>query len=441
MSARAPDLGARSALFPADDVTRAYLRAQNRESEWKRLGIDSDVAPEPDLQVDLSAIEPMYAPLERPAAARRCRDSGEPQVAAIEVGVEASIGDVERIVRSLDGRSVAPGLAFEVVPGSRQLMETARERGLVDRLVAAGVRVMEVGTRSSLPVLPGARAIGLCFGVRPEDGNVRRGRWFASSPETCAAAGLSGRLVDPRSAEIRLESIPEMERYEMTSSWILRHDAEIVPDRGEAVTPNVLMAGAHAADEHALGVPTGVGIDAPLRGVVLIDVGDGVHAEQILPWGARLRPLIRNVSRLGDYVMVPVDPDFPRRARSAGGGIVVAGAAHGHGVSRDPIALALMALGVRTVIAVSFGDEYHRQLLNSGVLPLRFAVAADRNDIGVGDELEIPGLPDGMEPGFPLVARNLTRGTQFTVKHDLNRREIATVLAGGLLRRAMGGAS
>lgn len=437
LSGRAPDVGVRCGFFPADDVTRAYLRAQNRESQWKRLAAETEVETEPDLRVDLSALEPMFAELDQPRAVRRCRDAGEPTVSAIEIGVEASLGDLARIARSLGGRSLAAGVRFDLVPGSRQVMETARSEGWIDRLVAAGVRVLEVGTRSSLPAVA-EEGLGVCFGVRPEDAAERRGRWIATSPEACAAAAVTGRLVDPRTAGLPLESLPEPSRYEMTSVWVLRHDTGVVPasPRPEPVPP---MSGAHAADEHALAIPMGPGITAPLRGSVLIDAGDAVPAEQILPWGARLRPLIRDVARLGDFAMVPVDAAFPERARAAKGGFVIAGTGYGQGVSRDPAALALMALGVRAVIADSFGSEYHRQLLNAGVLPLRFAVPAHRRDIGVGDELEIPGLPEGLEPGFPLVVRNLTRGTQFTVKHDLNSREVSTVLAGGLLGRALAG--
>jgi aconitate hydratase len=262
---------------------------------------------------------------------------------------------------------------------------------------------------------------------------------LVASPETCAAAARGGTLVDPRALGLPPTVQGEPDAYVRTDAWILR-PAKVSPAPSEAAggrAPAAAEDAAPAAPADASGVPLGAPMRSPLRGVVLVCAGDGVRAEQILPWGARLRPFIRDVERLARHVLTPLDPGFPERARAHGGGFIVAGADFGTGVSRDPAALAPLALGVRAVLAVSFDPIYRRQLVNAGVLPLRFAVAADREDVGRGDELELPGIPEGLEEGLPLVARNLTRGTQFTVRHDLNARMIETLVVGGVLRRAI----
>ncbi len=413
-------LGARAVLFPSDEITRAALRAQGREPEWKALPptvleADDDVIP-----VVLDAIVPRCAPLDALADGRPLGESGPFTVDAVEIGPGATLDDLERLARALDGRRLRAGLHLVVVPGSRQLMEVARDRGVLDRLVNAGGRVLEPGLSASHAAPGGARRTGVCAGVLPDPADPRDG-WWSAGIDTCAAACVTGTLCDPRGLDLPRGPIELPEIRPSTENWILR------PDAGPADA---------SVDEGAPPFPLAAPIEGPLRGSVLIVAGDGVAAEQILPWGARIRPLLADTERLGGFVFHGIDDAFPERARRHGGGWIVAGARFGHGRSRDPVALAPLALGVRGVMAVSFAADYRRQLVNAGILPLRFVVPAEHGRIQTGDELELPGVPDELWEGAPLVVRNLTRGTRFTVRHELNARQLETLVAGGLLRRA-----
>lgn len=413
-------LGARAVLFPSDEVTRAHMRALGREHEWKPLaGVVPDET-DAVTTLDLSALVPRVADLDTPWLSRAVAETSDVSITVVEIGADASYPDLERLANMLEGRRIAAGVEVVVVPGSRLIMETAREEGVLDRLVGAGARVLEPGTRGSRSSAAATTGAGLCCGVRPEDRPDARADWWVGGIETCVAAALAGALRDPRTLEGSLGVSSEPERYVSTETWIVR------PGSGAD----------DAVDDQEPVFPLGAPIDASLRGSVLLVLGDRVSAEGVLPWGARIRPLAGDMQRLSQYVFSGIDGDFAARARRHGGGWIVAGAQFGSGVAREPAALALLALGVRGVLAVSFGADHRRHLVHAGILPLRFVVPEDHDEIGAGDELEVPGLPEVLVEGIPVVVRNLTRGTRFTARHELNSRQLATVIAGGLLRRA-----
>lgn len=414
-------LQARAVLFPVDEVTRAALRAQGREPEWKAFPPAEPDGEAPVMALDLHGVVPHCAPLAAIGEARPVADAGEPAIGVVEIGPAAAFADLERLAQRLDGRRLHDDVALVVVPGSRQIMEAARAEGVLDRLVAAGARVLEPGTSGSAVQPSPGRGAGVCAGGSGAPAESGREGWWTAGIDTCAAACLSGVLQDPRGVELPRAAGREPEAYPPTDGWIIR--------------PEPVAEGADAVGEASPAFPLGTPIEGPLRGMVLIAAGDGVAAESILPWGARIRPLLGDIERLGQYVFDGLDPEFAARARRHGGGWILAGERFGHGATRDPAALALLSLGVRGVIAVSFAPDHRRQLVHAGVLPLRFVVSGERAGNEAGDELEIPGLPEALWEGAPLVVRNLTRGTRFTVRHDLSARQIDTIAAGGLLRR------
>jgi aconitate hydratase len=140
-----------------------------------------------------------------------------------------------------------------------------------------------------------------------------------------------------------------------------------------------------------------------------------------------------NPAAMADHLFSGFDPTFAARARALGGGFVVAGSDYGVGPHRPHVVLAMVALGVHAVIATSFAPAHREEMIRHGVLALRPAAGMDPGGLAVGDELEIPGLPDMLERSKPLVVRNLTCGTQISLTHDMSDREIDLVRAGGLL--------
>ncbi len=425
LAAQSAVLGAPASLFPSDEITRRFLSAQGREADWKRIEADDDPPPESRLELDLEQVEPLIADLDRPEAARAPGAVQGLSVGPVVVGPLATAADLARLARVLGGGRVREEVSLILMPGSRQVTTTAARDGVLEALVRAGARIAEGGLRLSEG--PSTRAtIGLCFGIHRTDLPPGRARWHVASLESCAAAALAGVPTDPR--DLALED----RRDEAPVTFVTGAgvDAPI-----EAVMSSPEQKGGGWA-----AFPSGPPLLGPLRGGVLLKLGDRVSTAELLPWGARVRPLVRHIESLADHTLASLDPGFARRAREHGGGFLVAGAAFGTGPVWDTAALVPAALGVRVVIARSIVPGFRRALALAGVLPLQFVAAPDYGAVARGDELEIPGLPHVIEAGRTLVVRNLSRGTQYSVRHDLSPREAARLCAGGLLAVCRAGA-
>ena len=411
--------GAAAALFPADDVTRAWLESRGRRSDWRKSEA-GDGGVDEWLEIDLGQVEPQFAELGRPETARSLSEGTGPDVRHVHIGPGATAAELLRFAHWLKGRELPSGVTLTIVPGSRERLEILERAGALRDLVAQGTAI-ESAKRAAV----GETATGICCGTRPADLEATRVRWWAASLESCAAAARTGRLSDPRRVLRAGSRAAEPE-------FLVDGEARVLAPRGENDSP----ATGEGAGLPA--VPMGEALAGPARGPVLLRCGDGVPTEQILPWGARIAPLAGDIGALRAHAFESLDPDFCRQALAAGGGFVVAGAGLGRGPQGQQAALVLVALGVRAVIARSWEPGFRRLLLDAGSLPLSFGRAADLEAFAAGDEVELPTLPHGLEPGRPLVVRNLTRGSQLDVRHELDARAVAVARSGGLLRYAAG---
>jgi len=412
LAAHTVTLGAAASVFPSDEVTRAYLVAQGREIDWKRLEAEEGAEVDRSLDIDLSLIDPRVSALDDPAGVRPAHAWTGIAVAQVVIGPRASFADLALAARMLATQPAAEGVQVMVVPGSRQIEETAVRDGVIEALVRAGAKVSD-GT--ALPAADG-KAAGVCFGARPDQLPAGRVRWYLGGPGCCAAAAITGRICDPRELEVEFERHLEPARYAGDPGWLLEPVASAAPT--SAGRPRVRF-------------PRSEPLEAGLRGTVLIRAGDEVGTDQILPWGARMAPLIGDLPALAEHAFVTYDPEFAARARARRGGFVVAGRDFGTGVPRLYAALALLELGVRATLALSYAPAFREQLVQAGILPLCFASEADARGAAPGDELEIPGLHESLEVGRAFTARNLTQGIQYAIRHDLGPLECAIARAGG----------
>ena len=409
IATRAPLLGSVGAVFPSDEVTRAFLRAQGREADWKPLAPSTDDQGG-GLDLDFSDLEPAVA-VPGSGGVLRLRDLGERPVSAVWVGPEASLADLERLARRLAGTRVAAGIDCLVTLGSRQLHETAAQAGLLGTLRAAGVRI---GVPRAFPRPRPGSELALACGAP----GARAAGWHETGVTACAAAAIAAVVSDPRQWT--------------ASGEAARVEAYVVDDRLLERPPSDASPSVEVVRDGAPW-PRSPGITGPLRGAVLLKLGDHVGIDRILPWGARVRPLASDIERLAAHMFASIDPHFAARARAEAQGWVVAGRDFGLGPRREEAALVAVALGVRGMLARSFDPEFRTLLRQHGVLGLRFGADGDLAAVAHGDELEIPDLPEGLEEGKPLVVRNLTRGAQVALHHDLDEAGVREVRAGGLL--------
>lgn len=419
------ELGATTSLFPSDRETLRYLTAQGREEAWTPLAADPDAAYDDTIQVDLDTLEPLIACPSSPDRVVPVREVEGTRVDQVCVGscTNSSYMDLMATAAILDGSAVHPRVSLSITPGSRQVLQMIFRSGALGHLIDSGARILEssCGPCTGNGQAPGTGQISLRTFNRNFPG--RSGSYgdsvYLCSPQVAAAAALKGEIVDPR----RLGDAPI---FRLPERFVV-DDRMIVPPAEDPESVKIFRG----PNIQPLPMP-----EMPpdmLRGQVILKAGDAITTDLITPGTAQTMRLRANVPALAEYAFEPVDRDFPRRAREAGGGIIVAGANYGQGSSMEQAAAVPMYLGVRAVLARSFARLHSLNLVNVAVLPITFLDEADYDRIEQGDLLELPDLRRAVAAGHDLVVRNVTRGFEILATHAMTPRLVQVYLDGGML--------
>lgn len=420
------ELGATTSVFPSDEQTRTYLRAQKREKDYAPVAADADATYDETLEIDLDRLEPLIAKPHSPDNVVKVRDvAGTPaQQVCIGSCTNSSFHDLGIAAKMLQGRAVSPGLSMTVTPGSKQVFETIARAGALTDIIGAGARILESGCGPCIgmgqaPPSGGVSVRSFNRNFEGRSGTVDA-KVFLASPETCVATALRGAITDPRDLGIPHEVVGEPEAYVHNDNMLLAPPAD-----GAAVEvlrgPNIKP------------LPEFKPMPKDLAGEVLLKTGDNITTDHIMPAGAKVLPLRSNIPAISEFVFERVDKGFVARAREKGGGMVVGGDNYGQGSSREHAALAPKYLGVSVVLVKAFARIHLANLINFGILPLTFVNPADYEKVAQGDRLELPGVRDALVPGKPVRVRNATKGVEFEAAHPMNDRQIRILRAGGLL--------
>jgi aconitate hydratase len=419
------ELGATSSLFPSDEESLAFLRAQGREADWQPLAADPGAAYDEEVELDLSALEPLVSLPSSPDNVRPVREVAGTPVAQVCIGscTNSSYADLMAVAAILKGQTVHPHVSLTISPGSRQVYEMIARNGALADLIAAGARILEAGCGPCIGMgqapATGVNSLRTFNRNFPGRSGTQGDQVYLASPAVCAASALRGAITDPRTLGAP-PAIVAPERFATDDAMIIApcdtpQAVEVV--RGPNIRP----------------LPLRGPLEEELRGRLLLKLGDNITTDHIMPAGARVLPLRSNIPALAEHAFRPIDPSFPQRAREARGGFIVAGENYGQGSSREHAALVPMYLGLKAVIARSFARIHAANLVNFGILPLILEGDIDDGLFAVGDEWRIPGVRQALRSGLPLTVQNLTRGTSFQVRHTLSPRQVEVVLAGGLL--------
>ena len=425
------EMGVTTSVFPSDEVTRAFLEAQERGDGWRPLAADADAGYDDVFDLDLSAVEPMAAGPHSPGNVMTVASLAGKKVNQVMIGscTNSSYRDLKTVALLLRGKRLHPDVSGGLAPGSRQVVQMLMREGLLEPYISAGFRLHE-------------NACGFCIGIggAPESGAVslrtsnrnfegRSGTFDAQvylvSPETAAAAALAGQITDPRLLDNLGAEVDRPDHFLVDDNLFLYRDTAGtgVPDAEIVRGPNV---GAP---------PEGRPLPKALDGAVVIKVGDKITTDHIMPAGSRLK-YRSNVPQYAHYVFEKVDPGFYDRAvanRDAGvHNIIVAGESYGQGSSREHAALCPMFLGVRLVIARGFERIHEANLVNFGIVPCLFADPADYDAVQPGDRITCGDLTVLLAGRAML--RNVTQGRDFEAVTHLTERQRGIIAAGGLLR-------
>jgi len=419
------ELGATSSLFPSDERTREYLRAQKREEAWTPLAADADAEYDDVIEIDLDGLEPLISLPSSPDKVVPVREVAGTEVAQVAIGscTNSSYADLATVAAIARGKVVHPSVSAAINPGSRQVLMTIARDGALAELIASGFRVLEssCGPCIGMGQAPASGTASLRTFNRnfPGRSGTVGDRVYLCSPQVAAATALRGAITDPR-------DLGEAPRVGLPAEfWV--DDSMIIPPAAKTEAVEIIRG------PNIKPLPPAEPLPETIRAPVLLKVADNITTDDIMPAGAKILPLRSNIPAMAEHVFERVDPQFAKRAREAGSSIVVGGSNYGQGSSREHAALAPMYLGLKAVLAKSFARIHATNLVNFGILPLLFENENDYERVEQGDELEIAGVREAVRRGPTVGVRNLTRDGEFTVRHNLSPRQVEILLAGGSL--------
>jgi aconitate hydratase len=425
------ELGATTSIFPSDDVTKKFLKAQGRENDWVELKPDEDAMYENEIQIDLDKLEPLAAMPHSPDSISSVKDIGRIKVDQVAIGscTNSSYMDMMKVAEILKGKTVQPGVSLVIAPGSKQVLTMMAQNGALAIMVAAGARILEsaCGPCIGMGQAPATDAVSLRTFNRNFEGRsgTPSAKIYLVSPEVAAVSAITGVLTDPREfGDAPVIDMPEI---------FVINDNMIVPPAPEGNEVEVVRG------PNIKPFPINTEMPEKIEGAVLIKVGDNITTDHIMPSNAKLLPYRSNIPYLAEYCLTPCDPDFPKRARENNGGFIVGGSNYGQGSSREHAALAPLQLGVKGVLAKSFARIHMANLVNSGILPMIFADESDYDKISNGDILVLENARQQIITGRELIIHNKTSNLNFKVFISLSKRQVEMVLAGGLLNQTRTG--
>lgn len=422
------ELGATTSIFPSDEVTKAFLKAQDRGEVWTELKADDDAVYDEVIDIDLGALVPQAACPHSPDNVKNMEEIGKLKIDQVCIGscTNSSYVDMMKVAYILKGKTVDPSVSLAIAPGSKQVLNMLASNGALATMIDAGARILEsaCGPCIGMGQAPNSAGVSLRTFNRNFLGRsgTKDGQIYLVSPETAAASALTGYLTDPRT----LGEMPDIK----------------VPDQFK-INDNMVVAPAAPEEMDSVEVLRGPNIKPYPETAPLVDsigcqvslkVGDNITTDHIMPAGAKILPLRSNIPAISQHCFTVCDEDFPRRAKNMGKSIIVGGSNYGQGSSREHAALAPLYLGIKAVLVKSFARIHRANLINAGILPLTFVNEADYDKISQGDEIAIENVRADIEAGkTQLTVKNKTTGDEIAVLCELTGRTKDIILAGGLL--------
>ena len=421
------ELGATSSIFPSDEVTRAFLKAEGREEVYTELLPDADAIYDAEYTIDLSKLSPLAACPHSPDNVKPVSELAGMKINQVCIGscTNSSMLDMLTVAAMLKGKTVHPDVSLSISPGSKQVYTMLAECGALADLIAAGARILECACGPCIGMGFSPKSAGVSLRTFNRNFLARSGTADAEvylvSPEVAAASAIAGVFTDPTTlGAAPVINIPEVfnvndNLIEMPASPEEAADIEV--ERGPNIKP----------------IPQGKAPDENLESKLILKVGDNITTDHIMPAGTKVLPYRSNVPKLSEFCFTVCDKDFPERAKSLGGGIVLGGQNYGQGSSREHAALVPLYLGIRAVIAKSFARIHVANLINFGIVPMTLVCEDDYDKLGEGDDLYIEGFADAIAKSDKAVLVNRKNGARVELALNFTARQREILLAGGTL--------
>ena len=421
------ELGATTSVFPSDEITKSFLKAQGREEDWSELKPDPDAKYDEIIDIDLSALEPMAAMPHMPDNVKKVSEIGNIEISQVCIGscTNSSLLDLLKVAAILKGKKVAPNVSLTISPGSMQVLNMLSLDGALSDILGAGARLLECACGPCIGMGQSPQSKGVSLRTFNRNFEGRSGTADAGiylvSPEVAAASALTGCLTDPR-------TLGEMPEIKLPERFIINDNMIEKPASVEEADSVEIKYGPNIKP-----FPTSVELPESIEAPAILKVGDNITTDHIMPAGAKILPYRSNIPYLSNFCFRQCDEKFSERCKAAGKGFIIGGANYGQGSSREHAALVPLYLGIKAVIAKSFARIHRANLINAGIMPFTFADGSDYDRIDTDDTLALEGIREKITDGKPVTLKNLTKGEEYALNYDYSDRQTAMILAGGLL--------
>ncbi len=421
------ELGATTSIFPSDDITREFLKAQGREKDWIELSADEGAEYDEVIDIDLSTLAPLAAMPHMPDNVKKVEEIGEIKVDQVCIGscTNSSLMDMLKVAAILKGKTVCPSVSLSIAPGSKQVLNMLALSGALSDMIDAGARILESACGPCIGMGQSPNSAGVSLRTFNRNFEGRSGTADAGiylvSPEVAAASALTGVLTDPR-------TLGEMPEIEMPDEFIINDNMIAMPASIEDAENVEIMYGPNIKP-----FPKTEALPEEICAKAVLKVGDNITTDHIMPAGAKILPYRSNIPYLSNFCFKQCDEKFAEHCKEAGKGIIIGGANYGQGSSREHAALVPLYLGIKAVVTKSFARIHCANLVNAGIIPFTFKNESDYDKISVGDELCLPAIREKIANCAEITLKNITTGEEYALKYQLSERQRDIILAGSLL--------
>ena len=422
------ELGATSSIFPSDEVTRAFLKAQDRECDFTEISPDSDAQYAEKYTIDLSKLEPLAACPHSPDNVKSVADLKGMKINQVCIGscTNSSLRDLLTVAAILKGKTVHPDVSLSISPGSKQVYSMLAECGALADLISAGARILECACGPCIGMGFSPRSAGVSLRTFNRNFLGRSGTKDAEvylvSPECAAASAIAGVFANPTELEGEIK-IDMPSRFKICDNLIdmpATEDeaADVVVERGPNIKP----------------IPKGEAPKDDLDASIVLKVGDNITTDHIMPAGTKVLPYRSNIPKMSEFCFTVCDPDFPERAKAMGGGVILGGSNYGQGSSREHAAMVPQYLGIKAVIAKSFARIHVANLINFGIVPFTLKNEDDYDKIAELDKIMIEGFAEAVRNADGAILEDTSKGIEIPLVLNLTERQRKILLSGGMLQ-------
>lgn len=421
------ELGATTSIFPSDEITLAFLKAQGRENDWSEILPDADAQYDEVINIDLCSLEPMAAMPHMPDNVKTTNEIGKIKVDRVAIGscTNSSYTDMMKVASILKGKTVCPSVSLCIAPGSKQVLNMLALNGALSDMISAGARILEsaCGPCIGMGQSPNSKGVSLRTFNRNFEGRsgTKDAGIYLVSPEVAAASALTGYLTDPR-------ELGDAPKVEMPEHFIVNDNMIEPPASVEEAKDVEVLRGPNIKP-----FPKTEPLPKEISAKAVLKVGDNITTDHIMPAGAKILPYRSNIPYLSKFCFAVCDETFSERCKAQGKGFIIGGSNYGQGSSREHAALVPLYLGVKAVITKSFARIHVANLINAGILPFTFADENDYDKIDQMDELSLPDIREKIENSEEVVLKNITKDEEYKLVSNFSKRQKDILLAGGLL--------